>query len=167
MEFGSLSNELVILKPLTKEDFDHLYLIASDPHIWSQHPDVNRYTKEGFQEYFEKLLQTDEPYLILRKEDNSPIGATSFYQKNKQNKSLAIGYTFLIKSHWGGQYNKSIKKLMIDTAFSAYDKVIFHVREKNFRSQAALSKIGAVKESEYPAPYDPSSLQLEYAIYKS
>jgi len=75
MEFGSLSNELVILKPLTKEDFDHLYLIASDPHIWSQHPDVNRYTKEGFQEYFEKLLQTDEPYLILRKEDNSPIGA--------------------------------------------------------------------------------------------
>lgn len=166
MTFGILSNELITLQPLTREDHDRLFLVASDPEIWKQHPDANRYQPEGFREYFDKLIQTDEPYLILKNEDNTLIGATSFYEKDNLNKSIAIGYTFLSTECWGGKYNASLKNLMIDSAFSAYNKIIFHVREQNKRSQAALLKIGAIKEKEYPSLYDPSSLQLEYVIYK-
>ena len=48
MTFGPLSNDLVTLKPLVATDYEALYLVGSDPQIWAQHPDINRYTKEGF-----------------------------------------------------------------------------------------------------------------------
>lgn len=166
MEFGLLANDLITLKPLTAVDFEALYTVAADPEIWKQHPDFNRYTKEGFTDYFNKLLLTDEPYLIIRNEDKVIIGATSYYEKENLKKTIAIGYTFLIKSCWGGFYNSSIKRLMIDTAFTFYDEIVFHVRERNFRSQAALVKIGAVKTREYPSAFDPSSLQLDFVLYK-
>jgi RimJ/RimL family protein N-acetyltransferase len=162
-----LSNELIELIPLEKGDFDLLYLVASDKEIWAQHPDFSRYTPVGFTQYFKKLLDTDLPYLIIDKKTQHVIGATSFYQYNEAERSIAIGYTFLVKAYWGGTYNQSIKQLMIHTAFELVDKIIFHVREKNFRSQAALAKIGAVKEKEYPAPADTGALQLEYAVYKN
>ena len=161
-----LSNDLLELVPLLSQDFELLYVAASDPEIWAQHPDINRYTPVGFTTYFQQLIATDLPYLIIDKANNHVIGATSFYQYNEQQKSIAIGYTFLAKSYWGGKFNSSLKKLMIDHAFTFVDKVYFHVREKNFRSQAALTKIGAIKEGEEPAPADPTSLQYTYAITK-
>ncbi|MBE8722374.1 GNAT family N-acetyltransferase [Sphingobacterium pedocola] len=163
----SLSNELIELIPLEKRDFDLLYLVASDKEIWAQHPDFNRYTPVGFTQYFKKLLNTDLPYLIIDKKTEHVIGATSFYEYNDKERSVAIGYTFLAKAYWGGTYNHSVKQLMIHTAFELVDKIIFHVREKNFRSQAALAKIGAIKEKEYTASFDADALQFEYAIYKN
>jgi len=162
-----LSNELIELVPLEKRDFDLLYLVASDEEIWAQHPDFNRYTPVGFTQYFKKLLDTDLPYLIIDKKIQHVIGATSFYQYNEAERSIAIGYTFLAKAYWGGTYNQSVKQLMIHNAFELVDKIIFHVREKNFRSQAALAKIGAVKEKEYTASADTGALQFEYAIYRN
>lgn len=167
LEIKKLSNDLVELIPMVKADFDLLYIVASDPEIWAQHPDFNRYTPVGFTTYFQKLLATDIPFLILDKATQHVIGATSYYDYRAEEKSTAIGYTFLAKAYWGGMYNKSIKQLLMDYAFETLDKVVFHVREGNLRSQAALEKIGARKEKEYPAPADPTQIQLEYAIYNN
>ena len=167
MTFGPLSNDLVTLKPLVVTDYEALYLVGSDPQIWAQHPDINRYTKEGFKFYFDKLMETDEPYLIIRNEDHAIIGATSFYEKEDINRTIAIGYTFLSKCCWGGFYNSSLKKLMIDTAFTYYDKVVFHVRDNNLRSQSALVKIGARREQESPTLLNPTISQYKYVINKT
>ncbi len=167
MQFIALENNLVELQPLNSKDFEALFSVACDKEIWAQHPDSNRYTMDGFTAYFNKLLKTDIAYLIIDKESNHIIGATSYYQYDKEDNSVAIGYTFLAKSYWGGQYNQSIKQLMIEYAFNFVDKVVFHVREKNFRSQAALAKLGATKVKEYPAPADTATLQLEFHINKA
>ncbi|RZK52248.1 MAG: N-acetyltransferase, partial [Pedobacter sp.] len=39
----TLENESVKLVPLDKDDFELLFNVASDPLIWEQHPNKNRY----------------------------------------------------------------------------------------------------------------------------
>ncbi len=165
LERKTLSNDLVKLIPLIKEDFEWLYAAASDPEIWEQHPDNMRYTPLGFTKYFQKLLQNDIAYLIVDNETERVIGGTSFYDYNADQKSVAIGYTFLAKNYWGGKYNQSIKQLMMNFAFETLDEVFFHVRKGNLRSQKALEKINAQFVREYPAP-DHSEIQLVYSIKK-
>jgi hypothetical protein len=43
-----LENEKVILYPLKESDFDGLYAVASDPNIWAQHPNKDRWKIEVF-----------------------------------------------------------------------------------------------------------------------
>src|SRR6516164_2468770 len=44
----TLTGELLELRPLRRDDFDALYAAASDPLIWEQHPESDRYTRDGF-----------------------------------------------------------------------------------------------------------------------
>src|SRR5690606_2231373 len=165
LEGKTLSNDLVKLVPLTKEDYNWIYAVASDPGIWEQHPDRLRYTPVGFTKYFKKLLNTDQPYIILDINTDQVIGATSFYQYNQKENTIAIGYTFLAQEFWGGGYNQSIKKLMMNFAFSSLNKIFFHVREGNIRSQKAIEKIGGKFERKYTSE-DGLGTQIEYSVSK-
>ncbi|MFZ4262716.1 GNAT family N-acetyltransferase [Sphingobacterium sp. HJSM2_6] len=165
LERKELKNDLIHLIPLEKSDFEWVYAAASDPEIWEQHPDRNRYTPVGFTQYFQKLLACDIPYLILDLKTEQVIGATSYYQCNEAQKSVAIGFTFLKKAYWGGTYNSSLKKLMIEYAFESLDSIYFHVRDQNLRSQKAIEKLGAVFNKTYLAE-DNSSEQIEYILKK-
>lgn len=40
-----LESEKYQLIPLQQGDFDALYKVASDPKVWEQHPNKNRYEK--------------------------------------------------------------------------------------------------------------------------
>src|SRR4029077_16908153 len=42
----TLTGKLVQLRPLRPQDFDALFSSASDPKIWEQHPDSDRYQRE-------------------------------------------------------------------------------------------------------------------------
>lgn len=58
---------------------------------------------------------------------------------------MSITPTFLAKAYWGGRYNHSLKKLMLDYAFQFVDTVIFHIGEQNLRPQIATQRFGAKK----------------------
>ncbi len=138
-----LENELVKLEPVQETDFERLYSVASDPAIWEQHPSPDRYKREVFQKFFDAAIESGSAYLIIDKISGQVIGSTRFYEYDKANKSIAIGYTFLAKKYWGGIYNPSIKKLMLDYIFQWVDKVYFHVGVSNIRSQTAVLRLGA------------------------
>ena len=53
-------------------------------------------------------------------------------------KSIAIGYTFLARSHWGGSANAEMKRLMLWHAFTDVKEVLFAVAERNLRSRRAV-----------------------------
>ena len=48
----TLTGTLLELRPLRAEDYDALYAVASDPLIWEQHPDSDRWKPEVFREFF-------------------------------------------------------------------------------------------------------------------
>jgi N-acetyltransferase len=164
-----LENDLVTLNPLQESDFEALHQVASDPLIWEQHPNKNRYQREVFQTFFDGAMESKGAFLIIDKKSNKVIGSTRFYDLDVSEKSVLIGYTFYGREYWGSTYNPSVKKLMLNYAFRFVDKVYFHIGAQNIRSQKAIERIGASKVREIAVAYhgEPEKLNLEYVIEKS
>ena len=120
-----LQNELVALEPLKVGDFKDLHRAASDPLIWEQHPDTERYTFAGFSKYFEEAIASKAAIKITRKENNEVIGSSRYRLIDQEQSVVEIGWTFIERKYWGGSYNRSIKKLMINYALSHFAKVVF------------------------------------------
>jgi N-acetyltransferase len=139
----TLQGELLELRPLRRDDFPALFQAAGDPLIWEQHPESDRYKREVFQRFFDGAIESKGAFAIIERNTGRIIGSSRFYGYDAQQREVFIGYTFLERAFWGGHYNRELKRLMLDHAFAFVDRVLFHVGEKNLRSQEALRKIGA------------------------
>lgn len=163
-----LENELLSVIPLEETDFETLYQVASDPLIWEQHPNKNRYQREVFQNFFKGAMESEGAFIVFEKETGNVVGSSRYYELDEENKSVAIGYTFIGRNYWGKGHNKALKKLMLDHAFRFTDKVILHIGATNFRSQKATEKLGALKVGEQEIAYyaEPTKLNFIYQIDK-
>lgn len=147
-----LRNEWVVLRPLEENDFEALYQVASDPLIWEQHPNPDRYKREVFMNYFNGAIASKGAMLIMDN-DKKTIGCTRFYNHVPEKNQVNIGYTFFSRSCWGKPYNRSAKQLMINHVFLYTAYVIFHIGAHNLRSQKAIEKLGALKVAEEEIAY--------------
>jgi RimJ/RimL family protein N-acetyltransferase len=141
----TLKGELLELRPLRPEDFHDLFAVASDPLIWEQHPNKDRYQEEVFKAFFREALESGGALLTIDSKDGRVIGSSRFYGYDKGKSEIEIGWTFLARSHWGGVYNREMKQLMLGHAFRFVNRVVFLVGPQNYRSQRALEKIGGVR----------------------
>lgn len=148
-----LENDLCVLSPLEEKDFDALYKVASDPKIWEQHPNKDRWKKEVFEKFFEGAIQSKGAFKIINKETGEVVGSTRFYDFNQEEDCIFIGYTFYAVSCWGKGFNLSVKKTMLDYLFKYVSKVRFHIGAENIRSQIAISRVGAKKIAEEEVAY--------------
>lgn len=139
----TLSNEFVKIVPLSMDDFDDLFTIASDKLLWEQHPDKDRYKKEVFLIFFKDAMASESAFKILDLKTGATIGSSRYYEYDAIGKSIAIGYTFIDRKYWATPYNRAIKNLMINHAFQFVENIVFHVGETNFRSRKAVEKLGA------------------------
>jgi len=159
----TLKGALVELRPLRPADFDILHAVASDPLIWEQHPEPDRYKEEVFRKFFAGALESRGALIAIDSHDGKVIGSSRFHGYDAERSEIEIGWTFLARSHWGGKYNREMKELMLRHAFKFVKKVIFLVGPQNLRSQRALEKIGAVRAGTKP---DASGrLSFRYEIY--
>ena len=163
-----LENALVKLIPLQITDFELLYKVASDPLIWEQHPNPDRYKREVFENFYRGAVESNSAFVIYDSKSLQPIGSSRFYDYDEEKSVIAIGYTFLARNYWGSTYNQSIKALMLNYAFQHVDAVIFHIGTDNIRSQKAITKLSAVKCDEIEMSYygEPSKLNYIYKIMK-
>lgn len=140
----SLSGHTIRLRPIRVEDFAALHAAASDPLIWEQHPDPLRYEREAFRaKFFDPALASGSAYVAVDSATNQLIGSSRYYELDELTCEVAIGYTFLARSHWGGTTNREMKQLMLNHAFaSGIQRVWFHIGVNNLRSRKALEKIG-------------------------
>ncbi|MCR4031087.1 MULTISPECIES: GNAT family N-acetyltransferase [Flavobacterium] len=164
-----LENNLCMQYPLEEKDFDALYKVASDPKIWEQHPNKDRWKKEVFEKFFEGAMQSKGAFKIINKETGEVVGSTRFYDFNKEEDCIFIGYTFYAVSCWGKGFNLSVKKTMLDYLFEYVSKVKFHIGAENIRSQIAISRVGAKKVAEEEVAYfgEKPKLNFVYQIDKS
>ncbi len=110
----TLVGELLSLRPLRHEDFDDLFAVASDPLIWEQHPDSDRYTPEVFREFFRIAMESKGALIAIDSTTGKVIGSSRYHGYDAVGLEVEIGWTFLARSHWGGVYNGEMKKLMIE-----------------------------------------------------
>jgi RimJ/RimL family protein N-acetyltransferase len=140
-----LEGKLLRLRPLQPGDFQELYAVASDPLIWEQHPNSDRYQEEVFREFFREGLESGGALIAIDAKDGRVIGSSRFHGYNEEKSEIEIGWSFLARSHWGGEYNGEMKELMLRHAFQFVNSVIFVIGTRNLRSQKAIEKIGGVR----------------------
>jgi N-acetyltransferase len=164
----NLKGELVELRPLRTENWDALFAVASDPLIWEQHPERDRYEKDVFQVFFREALESGGAFVVIGTSSQQIIGSTRFYGYDSEKSEIEIGWTFLARKYWGGRYNQEMKELLLTHAFKFVENVVFYVGEKNFRSQKAMEKIGATKIGLVTRTYGnhPPALNVKYVIQK-
>jgi len=162
----TLTGDLIELRPLQPDDFDALFSAASDPLIWEQHPESDRYQREVFQRFFDGALESKGAFAIIERMSGRIIGSSRYCNLDLTNREVEVGWTFLEREFWGGTYNRELKQLMLDHAFRFVDRVLFVVGEQNFRSQKALEKIGArfLKKAQLPADDGTIKTSLVFAM---
>ena len=165
---ATVENENVKLVPLNPNDLEELFSVASDPKIWEQHPNKDRYQREVFEKFFQGAIESKGAFKIMDKSSNEVAGSTRFYDYNQDDNTIFIGYTFYATKFWGSKLNPQVKKLMLDYIFQFVDKVNFHVGKDNIRSQKAMEKLGAKKVDEVNVAYfgEPEKLNVVFEIDK-
>ena len=163
-----LKSELVELRPLTPGDWNDLFAVASDPLIWEQHPESDRYKEGVFKVFFREALESGGAFVVIVKGTQQIIGSTRFYGYDPEKSEIEIGWTFLARKYWGGRYNAEMKRLLLTHAFKFVESVVFFVGEKNFRSQKAMENIGAIRIGIVERQYGnhPAHLNVKYVIRK-
>jgi len=163
-----LENENVQLVPLKSEDFEKLFQVASDPLIWEQHPNKDRYKREIFKTFFEGAMLSQGAFLITDKKTGEVAGSTRFYDYDSVDHSIFIGYTFYGRKFWGSKLNPQVKKMMLDYILDEVDFVRFHVGKENIRSRKAMEKLGAELWGDVSVAYfgEVPKMNVEYRIIK-
>jgi RimJ/RimL family protein N-acetyltransferase len=152
------------LKPLQPADAEALYQAASDPLIWEQHPDPLRYQRERFESsYLAGALASGSSFLVTDLKTGEVLGCSRYYDWDQDNSEVAVGFTFIVRSYWGGETNAELKKLMFDYAFQYVSKIWLHIGKQNWRSRKGSEKVGAVFSHE--AIKEINGQKHEYAFY--
>lgn len=141
----TLSSDLIRLRPLESNDREALFEVASDPLIWEQHP-IKRNNESEFRSFFEESLDSGGALIATDARTESVIGSSRYHGSVRAAVEVEIGWSFLARSHWGGVYNREMKRLMLQHAFRFVGSVVFLVGPSNQRSQRAVEKIGGVRE---------------------
>lgn len=137
-----LAGDLLELRPLRADDFPALYAVAADPLLWEQHPCPDRCREDVFRAFFADARASGGALVVTDRSDGRVIGSSRFH--NPGAADVEIGWTFLARTHWGGAFNRELKRLMLRHAYRFVPRVVFLVGPHNLRSRRAVEKIGGV-----------------------
>jgi RimJ/RimL family protein N-acetyltransferase len=135
----------IAIRPIVASDWQEMFAAASDPEIWALHPASDRYQEPVFRKFFDGALASGSGFAFVERASGKLVGSSRYHAHNPALSEIEIGWTFLTRTYWGGSYNREIKRLMLSHAFRFVDTVVFWVGDTNWRSQAAMEKIGGVR----------------------
>jgi RimJ/RimL family protein N-acetyltransferase len=118
---------------------------AEDRAVWQLY--AMSYDPEHFDASFDLLLSRPNWQMFALFEAGELVGMSGYLGIDEERAVLEIGTTYYVPELRGTGFNRRVKDLMLQRAFaSGFRRVEFRVDARNRRSQAALAKIGAVRE---------------------
>jgi RimJ/RimL family protein N-acetyltransferase len=150
LDYIPLTGKFLHLQPFAPElEVEVRAAVDCDPDTWAIMP-VNP-MGDGFDAYWSAACGAPPgqrmAYAIRRCSDDRVIGMSTYYTELLSQRGVSIGTSFLHPSVRGGPANPEAKLLMLDHAFNCGAvRVQFKVDTRNQRSQAAVAKLGAVRE---------------------
>ncbi len=118
---------------------------AADADIWQIYP--VSYAPEHFDTSFAALRANASRLSFAILDQDEVVGMTAYLRIEEGAQTLEIGNSYLMPDRRGTGLNGTMKRLMIDRAFtSGFRRIEFRIDARNARSQAAVRKIGAVQE---------------------
>ena len=123
---------------------------AEDGEIWQIY--ANNFGPDGFDDSIALYRSTsrNRTFVLFAKNpegSDEVAGMSSFIGIDEGRGVLEIGGTYYRPKFRGTGFNRRVKDMMLRRAFDCgFRRIEFRVDERNKRSQAAMTKLGAVRE---------------------
>lgn len=118
---------------------------AEDREIWTIY--AISYDPDHFDASFDALLARPNGRAFAIFADGRLVGMSCYIGVEPERGVLEIGNTYYVPARRGSGLNRIVKDLMIDRAIDhGFRRIEFRVDRRNARSQAAMAKLGAVRE---------------------
>ena len=148
----TLAGEHTRLEPLSLAHQEALVAAAADGELWNSIVTVVP-SRETIGEYIGEALTAQQqgselPFVIIQNATNRVVGTTRFYYIQPQQKSAAIGYTWIAASAQRTAVNTEAKLLLLTHAFEHWrcNRIEFITDVLNQQSRAAILRLGAKEE---------------------
>lgn len=148
-----LTGRHVQLEPLAPQHAAALFAASRDPEIWTyllvpqfaSVGDVQKWIEESI---VSQAAGQEISFATIRRSDGVPVGSTRFLDIRRAHRTLEIGWTWLAPEARRTPVNTEAKFLMLRHAFEVLGAVRLQLKtdERNARSRAAISRLGAVFE---------------------
>ena len=148
---STLTGRSVQLEPLAEAHREVLRAAADDDRIWRHMVTVARGAE--YDAWFDEALAQQAagsriPFAVRRLSDDAILGSTSYLDVVPKHKRVEIGWTWYRPDVWATVVNPECKLLLLTHAFEVFgvNRVALVTDRLNERSQAAIAKLGAVRE---------------------
>ena len=100
-----------------------------------------------FDASFDRIMALPWVRFVLFDGDGEMVGMSCFLNIAEERQTLEIGNTYYRPRFRGSGINRRIKAMMMTRAFDCgFRRIEYRVDARNARSQAAMAKLGAVRE---------------------
>ncbi|HEV2828526.1 MAG TPA: GNAT family protein [Pyrinomonadaceae bacterium] len=148
----TLAGEHVRLEPLSTAHAESLIAAAGDGELWNSTVTLVP-SRENIAEYIAAALLgqangRELPFVIVRKSSDMVVGTTRFYDIERNDRRVAIGYTWLALGAQRTTINTEAKLLLLTHAFESWRciRVELITDLLNQQSRAAILRLGAKQE---------------------
>jgi RimJ/RimL family protein N-acetyltransferase len=118
---------------------------SEDREIWAIY--ANNFGPDGFDESIDRYISNSANRTFVLFDGDELAGMSSFLDIDDGRQVLEIGGTYYRPEFRGTGFNGRAKAMMLERAFECgIRRVEFRVDIRNRRSQAAMKKLGAVRE---------------------
>ncbi|HEY7226381.1 MAG TPA: bifunctional pyridoxamine 5'-phosphate oxidase family protein/GNAT family N-acetyltransferase [Micromonosporaceae bacterium] len=149
----TLRGEHVELSALDMSHVEPLFAAIADPEVYQHIPrpmptSIDEMAGDVASALREWQAGTRVPFVQRCAGTGRVIGTTSYYALDEANRSVAIGATMLARDRWRTGANTEAKLMLLRHAFETLGavRVELHTDVRNERSQAAIERLGAVRE---------------------
>ena len=149
----TLTGRTVRLEPLSLDHVPDLTVAGQDESIWRYMPYPNMRTEADMHAWIADLLERqarggDVPFAVYHLADQRAIGATRYMDIQPAHHDLEIGGTWYGLPYQRTAANTESKYLLLRHAFEVLGCIRVQLKTdlRNERSQAAIARIGAVRE---------------------
>lgn len=139
------------LQPLEEQHRTGLAEAGRDPTIWTYLPWNG--AGQGFDPWFDAALALqqkhhDAIWAVCRAADNKVMGTTRYLNIAARDKRVEIGGTWYAREAWASVVNPACKFMLLAHGFETLglNRIELKTDARNERSQAAIARLGAVRE---------------------
>lgn len=149
----TLEGRHVRLEPLSLTHFEGLRAHCAAAEVW-QHMSIGSLEESAaLRAWLEQAVGEPErgqglPFAIVSRETGQAVGSTTLYDFSAEHRRVEVGRTWLGRAVWRTAVNTEAKRLILGHAFEALglNRVQLKTDARNVRSQAAIARLGAVRE---------------------
>jgi RimJ/RimL family protein N-acetyltransferase len=144
----TLTGDHVILEPAAERHLPDLLAASADPDVWTWLPWRRPTSEDELAALLEDERRSADPFAQLEAATGRAVGITTYRDIDERHRTLEIGGTWIGRPWWRTAINTEAKLLFLGHAFDTLgaNRVALKTDIRNERSQAAIERLGAVRE---------------------